>query len=93
MLNIFKNESYLIEDTIKESFYKKYKNVEIVITCNEFNELLQGIDLKIIDKFTNTSRTAYISCYDYNTITEFYNNIMDKIDNVIRSTIRKNYFK
>lgn len=93
MINIFKNESYLIGDKIKESFYKKYKNVELSIMYNEFNELLQGIDLKIIDTFTNTSRTAYISCYDYNTTAEFYNDSLDKIDNVIRSIIRKNYFK
>ena len=93
MINIFKNESYLIGDRIKESFYKKYKNVELSIMYNEFNELLQGIDLKIIDNFTNTSRTAYISCYDYNTTKEFYDNALDKIDNVIRSIIRKNYFK
>ena len=93
MINIFKNESYLIGDRIKESFYKKYRNVELSIIYNDFNELLQGIDLKVVDRFTKISRTCYISVYDYNTVSELYNNSLKKIDDIIRNIIRKNYFK
>lgn len=93
MINIFKNESYLIGDKIKERFYEKYKNLELVIVYNDFNELVQGIDLQIIDKISKATRTVYISCYDFNTVSEFYNDSLIKIDKLLRSIIRKNYFK
>lgn len=93
MINVFNNESHLIGDRIKETFYKKYKNVELTLAYNEFNELLQGIDFNIYDVFSKTTRRLYISAYDYNTISEFYSDATTKIDGVIRNISRKNYFK
>lgn len=93
MLSIYKNESYLLEDEIKQVFNNRYKNIDLRIVQNIFNELLQGMDFQIFDKLSNSSRTIYVSIYDYTTASDFYRNSLNKIDNVVRSIIRKNYFK
>lgn len=93
MVTIYRNEVFLLEEKIKKAFNEKYNNLEITVTYNIFNELLQGLDFKIYDLLGKTSRTLYVSTYDYTSVGDFYQNSLIKIDGTIKNLIRKHYYK
>lgn len=76
---IYRNESYLLEDMIKKRFKKEYKNLEISITLDILNDLLKGINIRLINKTLNDSRSFYIWNKDYSTFGEYIDDIFKMI--------------
>lgn len=88
-MNIYSNETYIIIDNIKSRFKKKYKNVNLYITPDIFNDLLKGLYITIVDYKLPDNKSFYIRANDYNNTGEFvediFNMISDKLFEIVHN--------
>lgn len=84
MIAIYKNESFLIEDKVKEYFKEKYKHLELSIAYEEINDLITGYYITIKENKLMIQRSNFISTEDF----ESYKNAIDKIMNFISLTFK-----
>ena len=79
MISIYKNESFLIEDKVKEYFKEKYKHLELSIMYEEINDLITGYYITIKENKLMIQRSNFISSEDF----DGYKDAIDKIMNFI----------
>lgn len=84
MIAIYKNESFLIEDKVKEYFKEKYKHLELSIMYEEINNLITGYYITIKENKLMIQRSNFISAEDF----ESYKDAIDKIMNFISLTFK-----
>ena len=84
MLAIYKNESFLIEDKVKEYFKEIYKHLDLSIMYEETNDLITGYYITIKENKLMIQRSNFISTKDF----EGYKDAIDKIMNFISLTFK-----
>lgn len=92
-LIIYKNEAYLLEDTIKERFYKKYNNLILGTTLSINNDLLEGIHIKLVDNYLKVSKSSYINLSGIYSTKDYIDYIFIKITEMLVEIVNAHYYK
>ena len=91
MIAIYKNESFLIEDKVKEYFKEKYKHLDLRIMMDEFNDLVNGYVITVIENKLMISRSYYVSIKDAESYKDAIDKIMDSIYDSLNDMLYKYY--
>ena len=91
MLTIYKNEAYLIKDSLDEQFKKKYKNITITIQPDIFNDILKGMYINMVDSKLNVDKTFYIELKYQATMSEYMDSIKASVFAKISDIIKDRY--
>lgn len=91
MITIYKNEAYLIKDSLDEQFRKRYKNISITIQPDIFNDILEGMYVNMIDTKLDVDKTFYIELRYQNTISEYMDSIKASVFVKISDIIKDRY--
>ena len=92
MIAIYKNESFLIEDKVKEYFKEKYKHLELSIMYEEINDLITGYYITIKENKLMIQRSNFISTEDFESYKDVIDNIMFMIDDTLKDILYKYYY-
>lgn len=90
-LIIYQNEADLLKDEIKKRFYKKYNNLQISITMDVLNDLLKGMNIRIVDPLLNDARSFYAWTRDIKSTGEYISDIFLKINEKLLEMINNHY--
>lgn len=91
MISIYKNESFLIEDKVKEYFKEKYKHLELSIMYEEINDLITGYYITIKENKLMIQRSNFISAEDFESYKDAINKIMNFISLIFKDLIFNYY--
>lgn len=91
MITIYKNEAYILIDKIKKDFKSKYKHLELNLTIDEINDLLNGINVTIKANILHTQKSKFINTNGFFSTKDYYDYIMITIDDLFREMINNYY--
>ena len=92
MIAIYKNESFLIEDRVKEEFKKTYKHLDLSIMYEELNDLITGYLVTLKENKLMLRRCIYVSTEDFESYKDVIDNIMFMIDETLKDILYKYYY-
>lgn len=92
MISIYKNESFLIEDKVKEYFKKYYKHLDLSMMYEEINDLITGYVVVIKENKLNIQRQFYITTKDFDGYKDAIDKIMGSINTELYHMINGYYF-
>lgn len=91
MITIYKNEAYLIKDSLDEQFRKRYKNITITIQPDIFNDILKGVYINMVDTKLNVDKTFYIELRYQASTVEFMDSIKASVFAKMSEIIKDRY--
>lgn len=92
MISIYKNESFLIEDKVKDYFKKTYKHLDFSIMYEETNDLITGYYITLIESRLMLRRCIFVSTEDMESYRDIYYKIIDALADLIRDMLYKYYY-
>lgn len=92
MIAIYKNESFLIEDKVKEYFKEKYKHLELSIMYEEINDLITGYYITIKENKLMLAERIYMTTEDFESYKDVIDEIMGIISIMLNNMLNKYYY-
>ena len=91
MIAIYKNESFLIEDKVKEYFKKTYRHLDLSIHYEEINDLITGYDITIKENKLMIQKSFFISIEEFESYKDIINEIIDNIYSAVKMILLTYY--
>lgn len=91
MIAIYKSESFLIEDKVKEYFNRLYRHIDLRIMMDETNDLVNGYLITLTESKLMIGNSHYVSFKDIESYKDAIDKIMFDIDDLLRNMLYKYY--
>lgn len=91
MLVIWKNETELLKESIKNKFNEYYKHLGLNLICETEQEMLKGIHVTLVESKLNLRKEDFVTVAGLNSIGDYEDYILIRINDLYKEMI-KNYY-
>jgi len=88
---VYKNESFLIEDKVREYFKECYKHLDLSIMYEETNDLITGYYITIKEDRLMMTARRYTSTENIESYKELIDKIMENINDAVSCLLKRYY--